>query len=121
MRDRDDEPSGVPLGRVLRWLVEMEAVQPTDPTHIEGSWGYGCRVALWDERTEGGRVVVVPFGELAALVWAQEEWFNDLRASVPSRGVVFGVHDSHAVFVDGPDDVVRAVVRGFDAVTLGKR
>jgi len=112
--DEDDTPQRFPLQRLLRRVFEVTGARDhgCDVTRVRG--GYGERVHALEESLDSIDAVRVSFSEIEALTEGREEWFYDFEAKLPGTAIRFGLHDSTALFVEGEQPFVEAVVAAFD-------
>lgn len=84
---------------------------------VAGIWGMGLDVCRLDDDTTAHSSVPVSISDLLGIARDPDQFFEDIRCTDPASGLVFGIFDSTAMFVDGAKGLVEGVVRGFDKVT----
>lgn len=112
--DEDDTPQRFPLGRLLGALAVTSLGPPV--WLVVRAAGYGERINELGETLDDVDSVEMSHAELAELARGVDEWFYDVEITSPDQTIRFGIIDSSAMFVDGPDDVLAAALGGFDAI-----
>jgi hypothetical protein len=112
--DRNDTPQGLPLTKLVKTLRQIVNSED-DRLAIRRSHGYGSTVCLWDDLLDETDQIQVSFEDFGKLVAGGEEWFYDLeaRCEMPTGEIVFGIHDSTALFVDAPAGIAEKVAEEF--------
>ena len=115
--DEEDTPQCLPL-RTLVARIGAIACASGAPVFVRRSQGYGLAVNRLDDALDDADEVTVSYEELEGLSVGTEEWFYDLeaRCATAMGSVVFGVHDSTALFVEGPSPLVERIVVVFGDV-----
>ncbi len=119
--ERDETPQQFPLKRLV--LKVRDSLGDTNPRlRVTKARGYGERVQAWDTLLDDNDEVPVDFASLSGMTEGREEWFYDLQVECAAREgrIVFGLHDSTALFVEAPKGVADVVVAEFkDVRTVG--
>ena len=113
--DTDSTPQRFPLLRLMD-QIEQVVGHPTKNYFVRKSRGYGLRVNEWDSLLDEQDSISVQPSELRRIGSGVDEWFYDMEALSVESDIVFGIHDSTAMFVDGPESVVRQIVKPFERV-----
>jgi hypothetical protein len=109
--DGDDTPQGFPLLRLISRVLEV--CGPSETVHVTKSWGYGLFVGEWYSALDTEDEIVVPIELIQRISRGTEEWFYDFEGHLPHADVLFGLHDSSVLFVQGAEDVVKSVSSAF--------
>jgi hypothetical protein len=77
--------------------------------------GYGIHIVEWDGLLDDHDRLSVSFELLDRLSQGNDEWFYDLDAQCISRveSLRFGLHDSTALFVEGPQALAERIAFTF--------
>src|SRR5262245_59925599 len=110
--DHDTTPQRFPLQRLLRRVREVAGTKQAT-CNIRKARGYGLQIREWEERLDSEAAIVVPVAVLDQLTEGTEEWFFDLEAQLTDSDIVFGLHDSTALFVEGPRTAAESVASVF--------
>lgn len=110
--DKDESPQRFPLQRLVRRVQEV--VGPgTGALAVKKARGYGLQVREWEEALDSDEKIVVPFELVDRLSAGIEEWFYDFEAQNSDASVLFGLHDSTALFVEAAPDIAERVASAF--------
>lgn len=118
IRDEDDTPQGFPL-RTLLWRIQEE-LSPPQRFRIFRSEGYGLTVNHWRNQLDTQDWLSVDLDQLLAVSSGTDEWFYEFEATVdsPLGRLTFGLHDSTAMYLDGPQELVERVCATFNHVSV---
>lgn len=117
IKDQDHTPQRYPLQRLLHRVLEL-AGAPPETCRISRARGYGKTIHSWGEALDAAESIDVPLKEFDDLSQGSKEWFYDLEARLPGVNVLFGLHDSTALFVEGDPDLVKRITEHFRDVQL---
>lgn len=112
--DRDDTPQGRPLQRLIRGIQRV--LGPKDgKIVVRRAEGYGARIHSWDDRLESRNEIMVSFQDFDEVSAGTEEWFYNLEAecTTATASVIFGLHDSTALFFEAPPDLAEQITAAF--------
>lgn len=117
IRDEDDTPQGFPLRTLLRRIVEE--LPPPHKIWILRSEGYGLTVNNWDNELDSQDRLPAELDQLLALSSGTDEWFYNLDGAIesPLGQLAFGLHDSTAMYLEGPQKLVEKVCAHFERVS----
>ena len=110
--DTDSTPQRFPLVRLIDRIEEVSGQHP-DLYLLRKARGYGLQINEWDTLLEKQEHIAVPASELRSIGSGEDEWFYDMEAFSHETGILFGIHDSTAMFVEGPSDLVSKVAKTF--------
>jgi hypothetical protein len=110
--DHDETPQRFPLQRLFRRIRDVAGVEGAT-CKLHKVRGYGLQIHEWEERLDSEDAIVVPVDVLDKLAEGTEEWFYDLEAELLDPEIVFGLHDSTALFVEAPPTIAEKVACAF--------
>jgi hypothetical protein len=113
--DNDETPQRFPLQRLFRRVCDVAGVEVAT-CNIHKVRGYGFQIHEWEERLDSEELIVVNRDQLDKLTEGTEEWFYDLEAKLSGSEIVFGLHDSTALFVEAPPAIAAEVACAFENV-----
>jgi hypothetical protein len=118
IRDEDGTPQGFPVGTLLSLL--LKELPPPHKISILRSEGYGLTVNEWDNQLDSVDRLPVEPDQLLALSSGTDEWFYNLDVTVesPLGQVAFGLHDSTAMYLEGPQELTERVCGHFEHVSV---
>jgi hypothetical protein len=115
--DEDDTPQGFPLRKLVQ---KVKAYVGATEAHLQvlKAMGFGERVTTWDRLTDETDGVPVNFPLLEEMTVGVEEWFYDIEIEcvVGNQRILFGLHDTTALFVVAPRGIADVIVSGFNDV-----
>jgi hypothetical protein len=113
--DRDDSPQGFPLQQLMDYARTILALADNCECDVVKVWGYGESVVALQERLGSEPAIRVLWSEIYQLALGTEEWFYDIRIKVVGFDLVFGIHDSTALFVEGStESTLLSISRHFE-------
>lgn len=118
IREGDDTPQRFPLQRLLRKVFEVAGPGNSKTCRVFRAQGYGIQIKEWCERLDRCEYLVLPIEVLDRVSQGTEEWFYDLEAGLGDPEVLFGLHDSTALFVEAEPAVAAAVASVFAGVGI---
>lgn len=115
--DRDETPQQLPLNKLvlkLRFLTSDREFR----CRVTKARGYGEQVNAWDALLDIQDDITVDFQTLDRMTKGQEEWFYDFAAEFKSgeERIMFGLHDSTALFLQAPEIIADRVISEFSDV-----
>jgi hypothetical protein len=113
--DQDDTPQRFPLQRLLRCVREASGARAS-ACRIYKVRGYGEEIHTWEVALDVAESMEVDLADLDSLSAGGVEWFYDLEAQIEGSGILFGLHDSTALFVEGDSDVIGQIASTFAQV-----
>jgi hypothetical protein len=115
--DHDKTPQRFPLQRLIRRVCEVVTASSQDceiaSCEITKAHGYGLNIRGWEVALDTEDKIVVDFEFFDGLSQGTEEWFYDLEAKLPGVEILFGLHDSTALFVEADQSIAMDIVSIF--------
>jgi uncharacterized membrane protein YbaN (DUF454 family) len=118
IRDEDNTPQGFPVNALFRCILER--LSPPYRVWLLRSEGYGVTVNDWNKELDSVDRLPIQPNQLLVVSNGTEEWFYNLDVLVESSvgSLVFGLHDSTAMYVQGPEQLVESICSRFALVSL---
>jgi hypothetical protein len=111
--DQDESPQRFPLQRLFSLVVQVTPYQAAEKWNITRTQGYGLAVNEIADKSDAADSVSIGRSALHSILTGVDEWFYDIAVESSDGFIRFGLHDSSAMFVEGPTELIETVVGNF--------